>query len=428
MAEISPFYGVRYNLEIVKDMTLVICPPYDVISKDEQKAYYERSQYNIIRLEHAMELPGDSTDDNKHARACATLNQWLKDRVLVTDHVPSLYIHEQTFAYQGTRRRRLGFTACVRLEPWEKKMILPHENTVAGIKSDRLDLMRACNANFSPLLGLYEDPGQKIAKLLGVQTGRKPLLDFTADGETHRLWMANEPEFIQRISHFLAPKHIYIADGHHRYETALAYQSEKRQNSPYFTGHEAFNFVMMTLVSFSDPGLLVLPVHRVVKGISAENMKRFIDKLATLFHTDPLPLEDASRIPEMSDAIARVIGLKEGSVVGLRLRPDVHVKAVMPPGHSDAYNKLEVSILQHLVIDRLTAMASGVSIAYTPNAQTAAEMVTQGDYQLAFILNPIPLSTIKAVANANDRMPGKSTYFYPKLPTGLVINRLEGTL
>lgn len=428
MAEISPFYGVRYNLEIVKDMALVICPPYDVISKDEQKVYYERSQYNIIRLEHAMELPGDSTGDNKHARASATLNQWLKERVLLTDQVPSLYIHEQTFTYQGTRRRRLGFTACVRLEPWEKRMILPHENTVAGIKSDRLDLMRACNANFSPLLGLYEDPGQRIAKLLGVQTSRKPVLDFAADGETHRLWIANEPEFIQRISHFLAPKPIYIADGHHRYETALAYQAERRKNSPYSTGHEAFNFVMMTLVSFSDPGLLVLPVHRVVKGISEENMKRFINELNTLFLTDSLPLEDTSRVPEMSGVIARVIGLKEGAVIGLRLRPDMHIKAVMPPGHSDAYNKLEVSILQHLVLDKLIALDKGVSIVYTPNAKAAVDMVSKGDYQLAFILNPIPLSAIKAVADANDRMPGKSTYFYPKLPTGLVINRLEGTL
>ncbi len=428
MAEISPFYGVRYNLSIVKDMASVICPPYDVISKDEQKAYYERSQYNIIRLEHAMELPDDSADDNKHARAGATLDQWLKQGVLVTDHVPSLYIHEQTFIYQGTRRRRLGFTACVRLEPWEKRMVLPHENTVAGIKSDRLDLMRACNANFSPLLGLYEDPGQKIAKLLSVQTSRKPVLDFTANGETHRLWVANEPEFIQRISHFLAPKPVYIADGHHRYETALAYQAEKRQNSPYVSGHEAFNFVMMTLVSFSDPGLLVLPVHRVVRGISSENMKRFIHELATVFHTESLPLENTARIPEMNSVIARVIGLEEGSVTGLRLRPDVHIRAVMPPGHSDAYNKLEVSILQHLVIDRLIAIDSSVSIAYTPSPETAVRMVDQGDYQLAFILNPIPLSAIKAIADADDRMPGKSTYFYPKLPTGLVINRLEGTL
>jgi len=428
LAEICPFCGVRYNLEIVKDMASVICPPYDVISKDEQKAYYEKSPYNIIRLEHAMELPDDSDNDNRHTRASATLNQWLKDRVLVTDHVPSLYIHEQTFTYQGVRKRRLGFTACVRLEPWEKRMVLPHENTVAGIKSDRLDLMRACNANFSPLFGLYEDPGQKIAKLLSVQTSRKPALDFATDGEVHRLWVASEPEFIQRISHFLAPKPIYIADGHHRYETALAYQSEKRQHSPYFSGHEAFNFVMMTLVSFSDSGLLVLPVHRVVRGISTEDIDRFAKELAAVFDIESLPIENATKMPEIRGAIARMVGLKKGFITGLKLRPDVHVKTLMPRDHSDAYNKLEVNILQHLVLDKLTAIESGVSIAYTPNAEAAVNMVDRGDYQLAFILNPIALSAIKAVADANDRMPGKSTYFYPKLPTGLVINLLEGTL
>ncbi len=428
MAEICPFYGVRYNPEVVKDIASVICPPYDVISKDEQKVYYEKSPYNIIRLEHAMELPGDSSNDNRHIRASTTLNQWLKDRVLVTDHVPSIYIHEHTFTYQGIRKRRLGFTACVRLEPWEKRMVIPHENTVAGIKSDRLDLMRACNANFSPLLGLYEDPGQKIAKLLSVQISRKPVLDFTTNDEAHRLWVANEPEFIQRISHFLAPKPIYIADGHHRYETALAYQSEKRQNSPHVSGHEAFNFVMMTLVSFSDPGLLVLPVHRLVKGISAEDMKRFAEELAAMFHTESLPLEGPTRLPEIKGAIARVVGLKEGVVTGLKLRPDVHVKTLMPQKHSDAYNRLEVSILQHLVLDRLATIDSGVSIAYTPNIEAALNMVDRGDYQLAFILNPIALSAIKAIADAHDRMPGKSTYFYPKLPTGLVINLLQGTL
>jgi len=428
LAEICPFRGVRYNLEIVKDMAAVICPPYDVITQEEQRAYYEKSPYNVIRLEHAMESSGDSINDNKHVRASATFNQWLKERVLVTDHVPSLYIHEHTFTFQGTRRRRLGFTACVRLEPWEKRMVLPHESTVAGIKSDRLELMRACNANFSPLLGLYEDPGQRIAKLLTVQTSRKPVLEFTANGEAHKLWIASEPEFIQRISHFLAPKPIYIADGHHRYETALAYQAERRQHTPHASEHEAFNFIMMTLVSFSDPGLLVLPVHRLARGISAENMKQFVEELATIFTLESLPLEDASKMPEIGSVIARVIGLREGHVTELRLRPNIHLKALMPQGHSDAYNRLEVSIVQHLVIDRLTAIDAGVSIAFTPNTQAAQKLVEQGEYQLAFILNPTPLSAIKAIADANDRMPGKSTYFYPKLPTGLVINRLEGRL
>lgn len=428
MAEISAFYGVRYNPEVVKDLASVVCPPYDVISKDDQKAYYDKSEYNIIRLEYGMELPGDSASDNKHLRAKATFDRWLKEGVLITDQVPSIYIHEHNFTFQNTKRRRLGFKACIRLEPWEKKTLLPHENTVAGIKSDRLDLMRACAANFSPLLGLYEDPGQKIVRLLTTQTSRKPITEFTTNGETHKLWVANEPEFIQRISHFLTPKPIYIADGHHRYETALAYQAERLQSMSSVSGHEAFNFVMMTLVSFSDPGLMVLPVHRLVKNIADDDMKLFLKELHTVFQMESVPLEDMTVIPDMRGVIARVIGLKEGHVVGLRPQPGIHLKTVMPEGHSDAYKKLEVSILHHLVIDKLAAINKNITVAYTPNTEAAIKMVKTGDYQLAFILNPIPLSAIKNIADAGDRMPGKSTYFYPKLPTGLVINRLEGVL
>lgn len=426
MAEICPFSGVRYNQEIIKDLASVICPPYDIISPEEQKAYYEKSEYNAVRLEHGLELPKDTKTDNKHARANAAFNQWLKDRVLVIDHVPSFYLHEHTFTYQSTKRRRLGLMACVRLEPWEKKIIFPHESTVSGIKSDRLDLMRACNANFSPLLGLYEDPGQRVAKLLTSQTSRKPVIDFADSGEAHKLWIANEPEFVQRVSHFLASKPIYIADGHHRYETALAYRDEKRQNTSPVTGEEAFNFVMMTLVSFSDTGLVMLPVHRLLRGISYETIAKFKSYVETLFKMQSAPLDETG-LPEISGATTRVLGLEQSSITALRLHQSASV-AEVAEHHSQAYKRLEVSIVQHFLMDWLLAHDKKATVAYTPNAVQARKMVESGEYQLAFLLNPIPVSTIKILADANDRMPGKSTYFYPKLPTGLVINRLEGTL
>ena len=427
MAEISPFSGVRYNQEIVGDMASVICPPYDIISPEEQKAYYEKSAYNIIRLEHGMALPDDTKTENKHSRANATFNQWLKDRVLMIDHVPSFYIHEHCFTYQNIRKRRLGLTACVRLEPWEKKVIFPHENTVPGIKSDRLDLMRACAANFSPLLGIYEDMGQKVTKLLTSQAAHKPAIDFAEDGETHKLWVANEPEFVQRVTHFLASRPIYIADGHHRYETALAYRDERRQETPPGTGDEAFNFVMITLVSFSDPGLIVLPVHRLIRDVSTEALARFRSELETSFELESVPLDETG-VPEVNRATARVLGLETGNVTALKLHQSLSLKDIMPQEHSEAYKRLDISIVQHFVMDKLTALDKSSSIAYTPNIAEARRLVESGEFQLAFLLNPIPVATIKAIADANDKMPGKSTYFYPKLPTGLVINRLEGTL
>ncbi|UCH51072.1 MAG: DUF1015 domain-containing protein [Chloroflexota bacterium] len=427
LAEISPFSGMRYNQEIVGDMASVICPPYDIISPEEQAAYYAKSDYNIIRLEHGMVLPDDTKANNKHSRASATFNQWLKDRVLVIDHVPSFYIHEHVFTYQNIRKRRLGLTACVRLEPWEKKILFPHENTVPGIKSDRLDLMRACAANFSPLLGLYEDMGQKVTKLLTSQASRKPAIDITDSGDTHKLWVANEPEFVQRVSHFLASKPIYIADGHHRYETALAYRDEKRQENPPGKGEEAFNFVMMTLVPFSDPGLIVLPVHRLIRNLSSKALAQFRSDLETSFESESAPL-DENGVPEIRGATTRVLGLETGNVVALKPHQPSSLKEIMPQEHSEAYRKLDISIIQHLIIDKLTTLDKSSSLAYTPDMLEARGLVESGEYQLAFLLNPIPVTTIKAIADANDKMPGKSTYFYPKLPTGLVINSLEGTL
>ncbi len=427
LAEISDFLGIRYNQEIVKDMAAVVCPPYDVISPEQQKAYYEKSDYNVIRLEHSIALPDDTKTNNRHTRACTTFSQWLKDRVLLSDHVPSFYIHEHCFTYQNIRKRRVGLTACVRLEPWEKKTIFPHENTVPGIKSDRLELMRACPVNFSPLLGLYEDMGQKVTKLITVQAGRKPAIDFALDGETHKLWVANEPEFVQRVSHFLASKPIYIADGHHRYETALAYRDERHEQSKTVRGDEAFNFVMITLVSLSDPGLVVLPVHRLVRNLSPDTLSTLRRSLATYFEPVSVPLGEGS-LPEVAGASTRILGLEPDNMVALKVKQPSALRDIMPQGHSEAYKRLDISIVQHLIIDKLNEIDKASSITYTPDAIEARRLVESGEYQLAFLLNPIPVSTIKTIADSNDKMPGKSTYFYPKLPTGLVLHQLEGTL
>jgi uncharacterized protein (DUF1015 family) len=427
LAEISAFLGIRYNQEIVKDMAAVVCPPYDVISPEQQKAYYDKSDYNVIRLEHAMVLPDDTKTNDRHTRACITFNQWLKEHVLVSDHVPSFYIHEHCFTYQNIRKRRLGLTACVRLEPWEKKTIFPHENTVPGIKSDRLELMRACPANISPLLGLYEDMGQKVTKLVAVQAGRKPAIDFALDGETHKLWVANEPEFVQRVSHFLASKPIYIADGHHRYETALAYRDERREQAKNVRGDEAFNFVMITLVSFSDPGLVVLPVHRLVRNLSTDTLPALRSSLEPYFEMMSVPLAEGL-LPDVAGACARVLGLEPDNLVAFKVKQTSPLREMMPEGHSEAYKRLEISIVQHLIIDKLNELDKGNSITYTSNTVEARQLVESGEYQLAFLLNPISVATIKSIADSNDKMPGKSTYFYPKLPTGLVINKLEGTL
>ena len=428
MAEINPFRGIRYNQEIIKDLAAVICPPYDIISPEEQKAYYQKSDYNVVRLEHGMELPEDAEGNNKNSRANDTLKQWLKGGILQTDTVPAFYIHEHVFSYRDIRKKRLGLIACVKLEPWESKVVFPHESTSSGVKSDRLELMRACATNFSPLLGLYEDPGLKVTQLLITRAKLRPIIDFTGDGETHRIWMASEPEFVQRVSHFLAPKPIYIADGHHRYETALAYQQERQHALLSHTGREAFNFVMMTLVPFSDAGLMALPLHRLARNIPPQTLAGFRNQLENFFEVDSLPL-DKTGVPASGAATMRVLGLEPKSVSVLKLHHSAPLKEIMPKGHSGVYTKLDVSLVQHLIIEKLiTSSDKGDDIAYTPDIDQARQLVESGQYQLAFLLNPTPMATIKAIADAGDRMPRKSTYFYPKLPTGLVISRLGGEI
>ena len=429
MAEVSEFRGIRYNPDAIRHIGDVICPPYDVISAEEQQALYERDPLNFIRLEYGKEMQGDNERVNKYSRARDTLNQWLKDNILIQDAVPSYYIHEYGFELGEHKKRRLELYACVRLEPWEKKIILPHEFTMSHAKADRLNLMKACAANFSPIFGLYEDPGNKINQLILTRVKANPVYSFQSSTETHRFWMVNEPEFVQRVGHFLITKPIYIADGHHRYETALAYRDYRRQLNPSARGNEAFNYVMMALVSFSDPGIIILPIYRLVRGIPAEKLRNLRRELSRYFRVTPASVGSIS-IYDDSIGTIKLWGLEPGQVLGLTLLPGINLNDFLKQRHSEAYARLDVSLVQHIICEKVLGLSAGDndSIAYTPSGEAACSMVDAGQFQFAILLNPIPAITIKAVADANDRLPRKSTYFYPKLPSGLVIQRLDGEI
>ncbi len=428
MAEITPFQGLRYNQNIVGNIDDVVCPPYDIIPPGEQKSYYEKSEYNVIRLEHGMILPGDNEKNNKYIRARDTLTNWIKDGVLKIDTDHTFYIYEQGFTINESYRKRVGLIACVKLEPYSRKVIFPHENTSSGVKQDRLELMRALNANVSPILCLYEDPGNKITKLMTdrMLPGRL-LININNGDDTHRVWKANEPEFVQRVFHFMSPKSIYIADGHHRYETSLAYRDERAKNS-LSQGTEGYNFIMMTLVSFSDPGIVMLPVHRLFKTIPESTMEDIRKGLSEYFEMTQLPVNELTMEDKKGTDI-RVLGLEPGKMINLRLLSSVLPAKVMPSGHSPVYQRLDVSIMEHIITEKVLCAANKEgNIEFTHDAMYALEQLKQGACKLAFLLNMMPPTTVKSIADANDRMPRKSTYFYPKLPTGLVISRLDGKL
>jgi len=453
--KVLPFRGIRYNQEIIGNLAEVICPPYDVISAEHQKLYYERSEYNAIRLE----LPQPSAD--RYERAASTFRQWLMTGVLQTDEISAFYLHDHCFEYSGERRMRRGLIARVRLEPWGKG-IYPHEQTLSKAKGDRLQIMRACRAAFSPLLSLYRDSDGRVASMLAqaalatptCQTKfvcPSPAHDRDWAVEQHSLWAITNPETNRQLSEFLSAQPLYIADGHHRYETALTYQQERAQEQSQSlvgtskakeppTGAEAFNYVMMELVESSDPGLVVLPIHRLVRGIAPATLARLPEQLANVFVLEPVPLgrqgitgcyTQTLATPEAesshggSNVVLGVLGLQPEVLVLLRRREDVSLDAMMPPGKCQAYRQFDVSILNHVVLDGLLGGAQGLEVSYVVDLKELYRQIDERKYQLAFLVKPPQPQMVTVVADSGDRMPAKSTYFYPKLPAGLVINPLD---
>jgi uncharacterized protein (DUF1015 family) len=421
--EVSPFKAIRYNQRIVGDLAQVICPPYDVITPEQQKLYYEKSDYNAIRLEFP-EPTGDS-----YQRAAITFQQWMKYGVLQLDSISSFYLHDHHFEYSGKKRVRRGLIARVKLRPWGSG-IYPHEETFPKAKGDRLQLMRACRANFSPLLSLYHDSEQKIAPLLSRVAQEESLMSLRAkrsnlpgSNEAHTLWAITDPKIKQELSQFLSYQLLYIADGHHRYETALAYQQERAKEQS-VTGKEAFRYVMLELVEFSDPGLVVLPLHRLVRGITPSILEGLEDQFRNFFVLESVPLKAGDyQLP--ADSCLGILGLQPGSLVVLKRRQDISLEATMPRNRSQAYRAFDVSILNHIILDKILGLTSKEDVAYTVDLKEAYQQIKEGKYQLAFLLKPPQPEMVKAVADAQDRMPSKSTYFYPKLPAGLIINPLD---
>jgi len=440
VAEICPFQGVRYNQWIVSDLSAVICPPYDIITPQMQQELYHRSQYNFVRLEFGRELPTDTTITNKYSRSATTLEQWLERGILKIDDIPAIYLHNHYFTYQGKEYRRRGITGRVRLEEWDKKVVRPHEGTLVKPKGDRLNLLWALQTNTSPILALYEDPEQRLSSLMIAQESSQPIISLSgAGGEGHNVWAITEPEVIDQISSALAHQPLYIADGHHRYESALTYQRERLACSSPVSGDEVFNFVMMTLVDFSDPGLVILPPHRLVRGLSKLTLSELMAKLESFFEIKELPLRMPDVWQQVDDSLADtkmekrnqvrlvVFGLAAECLIVLKLHDFTAVSQMMPYFHSEQYKRLDVSILDHIILEKLLTLSSDreeATLAYCYDKQDAVNRVLDQEYQLAFLLRPVKPEVIKAIADTGERMPRKSTYFYPKLPAGLVFHRL----
>ena len=432
MPDIRPFRGVRYDMAQVGAMSQVVAPPYDVIDSPLQEKLYQSSPYNVIRLELNREEPGDDAEVNRYTRAAKFLREWRRQGVLREDDHPALYVYHQTFEVEGTSFTRKGFLARVRLEPFGEGRIFPHEQTLSGPKADRLKLFNATKHNLSPIFGLYPDPINEVLAMAeaGIRD-RTPLEAVDHLGVVNRLWPVIDPQTHTAVQGLMTDRSIFIADGHHRYETGLKFREDLAAAGELSGPDDPANFTMMMLVGMNDPGLLILPTHRLVSGFPGLTASGLAELLAPEFELVNIPSgpDQAQAIWDEIDAggAQDVLGfgtIADGGWVLARLRSDVTMDKICPD-HSADWRALGVSILHELVFKHLLGSLGTANCRYVHRIDEVVSDVKAKGCDLACLVPAAGMGDVEAIASNLEKMPPKSTYFYPKLLTGLVLNPLK---
>ncbi len=415
---VIPFRGLRYNIEKVGNVTDVIAPPYDVIKPEERIELEERHAANIIRLILSQPQDDDTDNNNQYTRAAALMNQWITDQTLIQDTAPRYYIYDQSFyAPDGKNYTRRALIALVKLEPFQNKVILPHEKTHAGPKIDRLSLMHTCHANLSPIFLLYADTDGDIEQVMqGFTDENAPQIDCPETfGSTHQLWCLDNPESNREIQKLFSAKPLLIADGHHRYETALAFRDEMAQKGENETSSE-YDYMMVNLVRMESPGLAVLAIHRLLSNLTTEQINHAIAGLPEVFAVH--------EIDSLSNLMEK-LGVFKGKspAVGMST-PDNKYRLLIPK--SPSKGQLDVTLVQETIIKKLFKVETLADhISYTAYTDDATAHVNYASHHVALLMNPTPVEQVLDVAMAGSVMPQKSTYFYPKMATGFVLNLLN---
>ncbi|MBN9118895.1 MAG: DUF1015 domain-containing protein [Planctomycetes bacterium] len=433
MADIRAFRGFRYDLGHVGALSDVVAPPYDVIDAQLQQKLYASSEHNAIRLELTRDEPADDEHNNKYTRAANTLREWLAANALRQDTARGLYVYEQEYAVEDSTYTRRGFMARVRLEPFGKGKIFPHEQTMSGPKEDRLKLYRATGFNLSPVFGLYPDGESEVfAHLEPFIRSAPPIVAKDHLGVTNRLWVVTDSAAISKVIGAMGPKPVFIADGHHRYETGLKYLEERRAAGEVPDDEAAPNFCLMMLVGMSDPGLLILPTHRLVSGlasgVTAPQLESALAEHFDIVERTGTNAQAAWEHIEM-DGAQTTLGfgtVADGQWLVAKLR-DLSVMAELAPDHSDEWRGLGVSVLHKLVLDRLVRDKVGGTpmCKYVHLLSEVTDAAAKKECQLACLVPPATMEHVEQIAGHNEKMPPKSTYFYPKLLTGMVFNSLK---
>ena len=437
MADVIPFRGIFYNPDKVNNLADVVTPPFDVISDTDREVFYARSPHNVVRLILGKASADDTPSHNPHSRAADYLHNWLADRSLVRDTAPAFYLTTLDFTIDNRPVTRTGLIAVVRLVPFDAGIILPHERTFTNVKSERLALMKACHANFSPIFAMVpDDAGDFITLIQHLSAQRTPDLAFRAhDGFQHKLWRIVDSDSVLHIGAVLQSRKLYIADGHHRYETALNYRNWVHAGHPNLSDGHPANFVMMYLCSMADPGLVIRPAHRMLRDVPSSAIDRLLVRAEPYFEIETISFRGSER----DGALERFIGKLNGSGIGQSIGMAVkdrqafyYLRLKNSPALNDCpepLRQLDVTVLTRLIFAEFlefdqARLDNEKLIDYTTDAREAVGRVDRGDFDVCFILNPTSVEQVRDVADQGLVMPRKATYFYPKVITGLVINPL----
>ncbi len=446
MPEVLQFRGIRYAAARATTLSRLISPPYDAVSRAQREELAARSPHNLIRLDLGEEGVPEGPDDDKYTRAARSFERWLADGALRQDPAPALYALEQSFTGpDGRPRVRRGFIAACRLHAYEEGDVLPHEKTLTTPKADRLEQLRRLPVNLSPVFGLYDDEQAEGRRALdaAIAGAGEPVAEADSDdGTHHRLWRVEDREAVAPLRRVLASKSVIIADGHHRYESALLYRDLIDREQPGLPAHAGHRFIMMALCSMSDPGVVIYPTHRLLLGLRDLRLGRFLDELGKYFAIETLQ-EDLRRPAGRAWAVSKLaehsgksttflMVAEDGKGRILTLRDDADLSGVPLPANV-TLRDLDVTALHTIVFQHLLGLSPrlqelGENVRFEMDAGEVVTRTLSGECQLGFLVNPTPMWQVQAVAEAGETMPQKSTFFYPKLASGLVLRRIHEPL
>jgi uncharacterized protein (DUF1015 family) len=423
---IRPFKAVIYNKKQIRDYAKVVAPPYDVISPAMQEALYKKHKKNVVRLILGKIRKTDDVSDNRYVRAKKFMESWFRESVLTPDDKEAIYLYLQKYRYENKWIERIGFMSLIRLEMDGKKKVLPHENTLKAPKMDRLNLMKSVTANLSPIFMLYEDDRDKITGILRkTVSSKKPFININIDNIHNRVWKISEKGDIKKIEEFMKNKDVFIADGHHRYETAVNYAAEIENSDAPKSLKDNSRYALAYFCKLDDRSLTILPTHRLIKDIGRLNKDAILKRLMEFFVID-----EYASAGKLISALKKLRGYHAfGMYMGgkkfycMKLKDERTAHGAMGKGSVD-WKNLDVAILHLFIIQNILAIRDeDDNIEFVKDAGEAVRSVAKGRFKLAFLLNPTKVTEMKKVAEHGEKMPRKATYFYPKLLSGLVINK-----